>query len=468
MPEHILFLTGRLAHASLCRVLDGLEDRPFSYEARDLGLKVAALMTTKMIERRLEDTGGADRIVVPGCCAGDVTPLADRFGVPVERGPKDLKDLPEFFGRRGRDTDLTRYTVRIFAELVEAPRMTVAEILERAGRYRADGADVIDLGCLPSEPFPHLEEAVAALHAQGFAVSVDSMDDEELLRGGRAGADYLLSLRESTLWVADEVASTPVLIPESGDDLDSLFRAVDAMQAKGRAVLADAILDPIHFGFTRSIVRYHRLRERYPALPIMMGTGNLTELTDADSTGVTTLLLGIGSELDIAAILTTEVSPHCRSAVREADLARRIMRAAHDDSALPRSYHAGLMALRDRKPFPDTPQEIAETAAAVKDPSFRVQVSEQGIHVYNRDGMHLERDPFDLFPLLGVEDDGGHAFYLGVELARAEIAWLLGKRYRQDEPLRWGCAVPFDESAPLAHHAPGTTRQRRDDGEDGQ
>jgi len=30
---------------------------------------------------------------------------------------------------------------------------------------------------------------------------------------------------------------------------------------------------------------------------------------------------------------------------------------------------------------------------------------------------------------------------LGVELARAEIAWQLGKRFNQDQPLTWGCAT---------------------------
>ena len=50
-------------------------------------------------------------------------------------------------------------------------------------------------------------------------------------------------------------------------------------------------------------------------------------------------------------------------------------------------------------------------------------------------------NPFDLYPKLSVETDGGHAFYLGVELARAEIAWQLGKRYNQDQPLTWGCAT---------------------------
>ncbi len=51
-----------------------------------------------------------------------------------------------------------------------------------------------------------------------------------------------------------------------------------------------------------------------------------------------------------------------------------------------------------------------------------------------------------LFPKLHVENDGGHAFYLGVELARAEIAWQLGKRYTQDQALKWGCAT--DQAEP--------------------
>jgi hypothetical protein len=29
---------------------------------------------------------------------------------------------------------------------------------------------------------------------------------------------------------------------------------------------------------------------------------------------------------------------------------------------------------------------------------------------------------------------------LGVELARAQIAWQLGKRFTQDQQLNWGCA----------------------------
>ena len=32
-------------------------------------------------------------------------------------------------------------------------------------------------------------------------------------------------------------------------------------------------------------------------------------------------------------------------------------------------------------------------------------------------------------------------FYLGVELAKAQIAWQLGKNYDQDNELEWGIAT---------------------------
>lgn len=457
MGERVLFLTGRLAHPSLSRVLESLQTPETELAVRDLGLSVAALMTTEMIRRRLKDIEGAERIVVPGLCGGAVEKLSEHFGVPVIRGPKDLKDLPEFLGHEGVPPDLSRHSITIFAEIVDAPHMSLPAIVAAALAYRDAGADVIDLGCLPGTEFAHLEDAITALHAQGLSVSVDSMRESELLRAGRAHADYLLSLKETTLWIADEVPSTPVLIPERPGDLDSLCRAIEWMVTNERAFFADPILDPVHFGLTDSIVRYHELRRRLPQAPIMMGTGNVTELTDSDTTGVTGVLLGIASELDVRAVLTTQVSPHARSAVREIDVARRMMHAAKRDASLPRGYHAGLMALRDRKPFPYSAEEIAETAAAIKDPSFRVQLSAQGIHVYNRDGLHRATDPYALFSKLKLEDDAPHAFYMGVELARAEMAWQLGKRYAQDQPLEWGCAVERDDSPPMSYQAAGST-----------
>ena len=73
----------------------------------------------------------------------------------------------------------------------------------------------------------------------------------------------------------------------------------------------------------------------------------------------------------------------------------------------------------------------------------------------------MAADPFTLFPDLKVEQDGGHAFYLGVELARAEIAWRLGKRYAQDSPLDWGVAVEKEQEDLSRFKAAGETLQAK-------
>jgi len=440
MAESILFLTGHLARPRLEAVLEGM-NAEFGWKVLDIGVKVAALMTEDIIVRRVPQPVEADKIMLPGRCRADLDRLTSRFGVPFLRGPDELKDIPVYFGRARKAADLTKYDIQIFAEVVDASALSVDAILKRAEDYAQKGADVIDLGGLPDTPFPHLGETVRALRQRGYKVSVDSANPEELLRGGKACADYLLSLNEETLHIADQVASIPVLIPKEHGDMASLYRAMDALDKKGRAYLVDPVLDPINFGFMESLGRYAALRRKRPDAEILMGTGNLTELTDADTTGITAVLLGIASELHIRNVLVVQVSPHTRRTVEEHDLARRIMFASRAEHELPKDYADGLLCLHARRPFPQSPEEIAEAAREVRDKNFRIEIAEDGIHIYNRDGHHIAQDAFDLYPKLGVDHDGAHAFYLGAELARAEIAWRLAKRYAQDEPLDWGVAA---------------------------
>jgi dihydropteroate synthase-like protein len=441
MAEKILFLTGHLAHDRLCSVLAGLANPPFEWAILDIGVKVAALMTESIIARRLKPPIKADRVMVPGRCRADLGRLTAQFNVGFERGPEELKDIPIYFGRHGRGLDLSRYDIRVFAEIVEAAALPLPAIMARAQRMLAAGADVIDLGCLPDTPFAHLEEVVRELKAAQIKVSVDSGNPEELRRAGRAGADYLLSLNEHTLDIAAETGATPVLIPATHGDLASLLRAAQAAEQRGVAAILDPVLDPIHFGFMASLSRYAELRQLLPNAEILMGTGNLTELTDADSGSVTATLLGICSELRIGNVLVVHVSPHTRRTIEEHDAARRIMFAAREDASLPRDYGRGLLALHDRRPFPNSPSEIAALAAEVRDTNFRIETAEDGIHVYNREGHYVKQDALSLFPLLNTNEDAPHAFYLGTELMKAEISWRLGKRYAQDEELDWGCAV---------------------------
>ncbi|MEJ0092634.1 MAG: DUF6513 domain-containing protein [Methylocella sp.] len=461
MSERILFVTGHLAYPRLDRLLRSMGETPFTWEICDIGVKVAALMTEAILLRRLPRPIGADRVILPGRCRANLERLSAEVGVPVVRGPDEIHDLPVFLGRGGRVPDLSRFNIRIFAEIIDATALPLEELLARAERLRKSGADVIDLGCLPDTPFPHLEDCVRALKSAGSGVSIDSANPDELRRGAKAGADFLLSLDEGNLDIAEDTGATPILVGAPLHDIDSLVRAAEGAARRGLPFIVDPILDPIHFGFAASLVRYVETRRRLPQAEMMMGTGNLTELTEADSSGVTALLIGLCSELEIHNVLTVHVSSHTRRTIEEHDAARRLMLAASTDGALPKGYGGGLLQIHDKSPYPSTVAEIAEVAADVRDGNFRIATAEDGIHIYNRDGHHVAREAFSLFPKLGVEADGAHAFYLGAELTKAEIAFALGKRYTQDELLDWGCATdPPEEQRDRLREAGHTLRRK--------
>ncbi|ACK51324.1 dihydropteroate synthase DHPS [Methylocella silvestris BL2] len=463
MSERFLFVTGHLAYPRLERMMRSLGDTPFAWDIANIGVKVAALMTEAILLRRLPCPLNADRIILPGRFRGDLAALSKELGVPVVRGPDEISDLPVYLGRGGQEPDLSRYDIRIFAEIVDASALSVEALLARADKLRRAGADVIDLGSLPDTPFPHLEDAVQALKATGVRVSVDSFDHVELRRGAKAGADFLLSLDENSLDIADDTGTTPILVGAPLHDIDSLARAAEAAQRRGLPYIVDPILDPIHFGFSDSIARYVETRRRLPEAEMMMGTGNLTELTEVDSGGLTGALLGICSELKIRNVLTVQVSPHTRRTIEEHDAARRMMFAARADNSLPKGYGTALLQLHDKTPFASTSEEIAELAGDVRDKNFRIATAVDGVHIYNRDGHHIAKDAFSLFPKLGVEADGPHAFYLGAELTKAEIAFALGKRYAQDELIDWGVGADRpDEQRDRLREAGHTLRRKEE------
>src|ERR1700732_2469486 len=114
MREHIHFVTGRLAEFSLRNVLAELAPRVgFDYSVDVLGITVAALMTTDWIARRIRPPAGTSRILLPGYCQGELKVVERSAGVPVERGPRDLRRLPDFFGQPASTRDYGAYTIEI-------------------------------------------------------------------------------------------------------------------------------------------------------------------------------------------------------------------------------------------------------------------------------------------------------------------------------------------------------------------
>ena len=431
-----LFVTGKLAARSLSDVLAAME-LDFNYDIKVLNSTVAALMNTTWIAKRLGNVQGFDAVFVPGRCHGDVKDIENLVGVPAMRGPEDLKDLPAYFGQANDPPDLSGYQTRILAEIVDAYMMDTDAIVSRAEYYRESGADFIDLGCPPSGGFPGVGQAVAVLKAKGFKVSVDTFDPETILEADRAGVDMLLSVNAANLEIAREIRAKVVVIPDFGEGMESLERNAAQLRAWGVAHVLDPILDPIGFGFTDSIVRFRRVREKFPDAEMLMGLGNLTELTHVDTTGLNGLLAGIMAELNIDFALTTEVSPHATGVVRELDRARRMMHHAVGKGVLPVHLTDDLLTVKDAVRAEFDEKELASIHAQVRDRNYRIFVSQGRVTVFNRDIFVHGTDAQELFDQLDVNDPS-HAFYLGRELERAVMAARLGKRYVQDNALRFG------------------------------
>ncbi len=444
MSEKIMFVTGKLAERQLRRILKTMKPE-FSYKINQIGVSVAALMSENIIMRRVNKDKEIDKIIVPGKFRGDINKLSRFFNIPVERGPDDLRYLPDYFGMGAAQEELNDYNCLIFAEIVDATMLDINQIMKIANKHKEDGADVIDLGCMPDTEFSHLEETILQLKKNGFKVSVDSANDNELLRGGKVGADYLLSISEKNYKILDHVKSIPVLIPSKPGNLKSLENVIKKSIKKKIKFFADPILDPIHYGFLDSIIRYRDLRKNFPEIDILMGIGNLTELTDADSSGVNTLLMGLVSELNIKSVLVVQVSNHCKNSIKEVDKARKLMFYAKKNQRLPIGIDNSLICLSDRKPNRMSQDEIEEIKLLVKDKNFRIILTDRGINIFNSDMHKISIDPYDFFSALNIDGDSSHSFYLGVELARAQIAFQLGKNYSQDNELEWGVAHKKDK-----------------------
>jgi dihydropteroate synthase len=444
-PGRVLFVTGRLAEPPFRRVLAGTA-LPFEYEVAVLPITVAALMTTEWIAGHLQLPDGIEQVFIPGLVEGDVKKISAKLGVSVEKGPKDLHGIPAHFGRETR-RDYGDWDIEIAAEINNAPKLMREDLQNAAEGFRAEGADIIDIGCTPGLAFPELGSVVGELISAGMRVSVDTFDPAEIRAGVEAGAELVLSVNGSNIEVARDLAGSDarvVVVPNLGATLESLEPSIEKLDAWGVPYLIDPILEPIGYGFMASLERYSETRRRYPKAEMLMGIGNLTEMTAADSTGVNALLIAICQELGIRTVLTTEVIGWARGAVREVDVARRLMYDAITRRTVPKGVDDRLVTIKDREVLAFTRAELVELQASITDANFRIFADRAGITVLNNEQMVHGTDIREIFEQLEV-DEALHAFYLGKELARASLAVTLGKTYRQEGALEWGYLTPPDE-----------------------
>ena len=465
--EQIHFLTGRLAEFALRQTLQPLSlEVGFEFTIQVLPISVAALMTPEWIAKHVDVPPGTDRVIVPGYCDGDLSPITTRVSVPVEVGPKDLRQLPQYFGRQPPPSSLEAYDIEILAEINHVPRLSIARTLEIARSFAQSGADMIDIGCIPGETCRTIGDYVKALVDEGLRVSIDSLNIGEIHSATTAGAELVLSVNRSNRDAAADWGCDVVAIPDDVSDINSLDTTIEFLANRNISLRIDPILEPIGLGFAKSLNRYIQSRARWPEAEIMMGIGNLTELTDVDSAGVNFLLLGICEELAIRSVLTTQVINWARTSIAECRIARRLVHFAVRHGVPPKNLSEELVVLRDPRMVEFTSDQIADLAGKIRDNNYRILNSGGLLHLLGSAKKFSGTDPFELFDELAATEpknlDASHAFYLGYEMCKALTAIMLGKNYVQDEALDWGhLTVPETNRHRVTRRSTGRSNRDR-------
>ena len=453
--ESIHFVTGKLAEPSLREIVASLASKQhFDFTIDVLPITVAALMTPKWLLKHMRIPHGTSRVILPGYLQTGIDSIRAEVSTPIQCGPKDVRDLPILFGKkRFKGEDYGQYSVEIIAEINYAPRLAIPLLIEQAKTLISDGANRIDLGCEPGLRWSNVAEAVKALRDEGITTSIDTFDNWEAETATKAGSTLVLSVNKLNREASLDWGSEVVVVPDDlSDFMPGMTETAEFLQKHGVPFRLDPILEPIGCGFAPSLGRYLATREAFPEASIMMGIGNLTELTDCDSAGLNTLLLGFCEELQIRSVLTTQVISWARSSVRECDLARRLVNYAVRHKIPPKHFEERLVMLRDTSTTSYSAEAIAALASNIKDNNYRILIDDKTIHLISA-GVHIRgTDPFEMMEQLmelpeSRNVDSSHAFYLGFELNKALTALTLGKRYEQDESLRWGM-----HTRPERHH----------------
>ncbi len=257
-------------------------------------------------------------------------------------------------GRRSK-IPLNGLPTKIVAEIIDSTRRDVEECLKQAYIYVEEGADFIDVGCVAGDPRPDIvrrivRELVDKLPSN-VSISIDSLVPSEIRAGIEAGADLVLSIMRGSLDKLSDVDVRDVglvIIPDNPlmpiSDLIKYFSEMcDKVSKRGAIPIIDPLLAPPLMGFVESLCRYREVREHFKDTPILMGIGNVTELIDADSSGVNAILAVACTELEIDLILTTEASVKTMGSVSELKRAFHMTTAARLLSKYPKDMSINVL-----------------------------------------------------------------------------------------------------------------------------
>jgi len=519
----VLIVTGTLAEAEVRRHTEGLSHRVDVYALPvTVAAFITPGYAAKQLGG--VDLSGYDMILLPGSVNGDVSPVEEATGVPTYKGPIHAADLPlvirddvelsktapaneqvadvirskaleeiEAVDRDWRRVLEERggivlgrgewkvpvgpgFPMRVVAEIVNAPLMDLGDVTRRAAYYESQGADLIDIGMLARDPRPESIQGIvdAVREATEMPISIDSLEPTEIEAAVDAGVDLVLSLDAGNI---EEVATllgdaAAVVLPtnmregvlprDSHERVEMMHRNMALAREHGVTdIVADLVVEPLlRPGLVEALKAFQLFHRQEPGTPILFGIGNVTELIDADSTGVNASIAALAAEVGADMLHVPEHSVKNRGGVREAVEASRMMFIAERRGTLPKDLGVDLLVLKEKRwveePYTEHPE--AETLQGYPETEFspdrkgwfKIAVDRElgeiaAIHyppgMEEPDVVVRGRDSQMIYQTIireGLVSKLDHAAYLGKELEKAHIALVLGRSYVQDRSLFGG------------------------------
>lgn len=487
-----LVVTGRLAENAVRKSVRDEAD------VLVLDLEVAAFITPALLRRHLPDKK-YDLILIPGLASGDFSPLEEERKTTIRLGPKHAVDLDfvlsfaedATFSRkvpacellmekkranafetiaRLEEKSASHFLVRgvkiggesrmkVMAEIVDAGHLSGQELISKIQYFHALGADIIDLGLsLDTGPEEVRTCVKTARSTTDIPLSVDTLDPELINTALDSGVDMVLSLNsenmEETKKNILQSSAAAVIIPDCVDDIESLFGNLESARNSGMTrIIADPVLEPIGQGLVDAITRYDEFRERDRSTPLFFGTGNVTELIDADSIGVNAVLAGMAMELDASIVFTPDFSPKTYNGVAELRTASMMMMLARERRSPPKDLGIDLLATKEKRRrefslIPNHALAAEETEEWHLDPAgcFRITITHEEIRnaalvpgrivAESKNATiagNTAKEVLDTILRLGLVSRLDHAAYLGRELMKAELALKFKRSYSQDD-----------------------------------
>ncbi len=494
---NILVVTGKLAENTVRRSVIEKAD------VIVLDIEVAAFTTPALLRLSLPEKK-YDLIIIPGMSSGDFSGLEEELGIPVRLGPKHAVDLGFVLFFAGsfdfstkipacellieqkrscaidKEIELEKIAVspltsgsvkiggnsrmKVMAEIVDAGNLEKNDLVKKIMYFVESGADIIDLGMSLDTSRTGVRDAIIiARSVTGTPLSVDTLEPDLINAALDTGIDIVLSLNSKNIdRVKDSIiknSTVSVIIPDRSDDLESLFNNMESARSYGiKNMIADPVLEPAGHGLSRSICRYHKFRERDRTTPLFFGVGNVTELIDADSIGVNSILSGIAMELGASILFTPEFSPKACGSISELRTASTMMILSQDRISAPKDLGIDMLAIKEkrRREFGKLPKNYIDAKGSEKwhlDPAgcFKIELTDDEIQngkLYpgkimarnNKNNTNnntivgsTAKEILDTIIERGLISQTDHAAYLGRELMKAELALKFKRSYSQDD-----------------------------------